>query len=45
MKYGYIIEKAQKYHELAEKVNAIALAKWESSFELEYTHESTALWG
>ncbi len=45
MKYDYIIAKAKKYYELVQTVNATALAKWEDSFELEYTHESTAMEG
>jgi len=45
MKYDHIIDKAKRYHELAKEVNAVALAKWEGSFELEYTHESTAIEG
>ena len=45
MKYEGIIEKAKKYHQCAQKINSLALAKWDSSFELEYTHESTAIEG
>lgn len=45
MKYDHIIDKAKRYHELAKVVDAVALAKWEGSFELEYTHESTAIEG
>lgn len=45
MKYDHIIDKAKRYHELAKAVNAVALAKWEGNFELEYTHESTAIEG
>lgn len=45
MKYDGIIEKANKYHQYAEKINSLALAKWDANFELEYTHESTAIEG
>lgn len=45
MKYKGIIEKAKQYHQCAQKINSLALAKWDSSFELEYTHESTAIEG
>lgn len=45
MKYENIIKKAEKYHQCAKQVDSLAFAKWEANFELEYTHESTAIEG
>lgn len=45
MKYEDIIKKAELYQKQMKQVNSIALAKWEANFEVEYTHESTAIEG
>ena len=45
MKYENIIKKAELYQKQMKQVNSIALAKWEANFEVEYTHESTAIEG
>ena len=45
MKYENIIKKAELYQKHMKQVNSIAVAKWEANFEVEYTHESTAIEG
>ena len=45
MRYENIIKKAELYQEHMKQVNSIAVAKWEANFEVEYTHESTAIEG
>ena len=45
MRYEDIIKKAELYQKQMKQVNSIALAKWEANFEVEYTHESTAIEG
>lgn len=45
MRYEDIIKKAELYQKHMKQVNSIAVAKWEANFEVEYTHESTAIEG
>ena len=45
MRYENIIKKAELYQKHMKQVNSIAVAKWEANFEVEYTHESTAIEG
>lgn len=45
MRYENIIEKAELYQKQMKQVNSVAVAKWEANFEVEYTHESTAIEG
>lgn len=45
MRHENIIKKAELYQKHITQVNSIALAKWEANFEVEYTHESTAIEG
>ena len=45
MRYENIIKKAELYQEHMKQVNSIAVAKWKANFEVEYTHESTAIEG
>ena len=45
MKYQAILDKAQKYQQLAKNTDAWALNNWETAFEIEYTHQSTAIEG
>lgn len=45
MKYQAILDKAKKYRQLVKQVDDLALQNWEAAFEIEYTHESTAIEG
>ncbi len=45
MKYQHILDKAEKYHKLSADTDPLALRNWEEAFEIEYTHESTAIEG
>ena len=45
MKYQHILDKAEKYHKLSADTDPLALRNWEDAFEIEYTHESTAIEG
>ncbi len=45
MKYQSILDKAEKYRKLSADVDSLALKNWEDAFEIEYTHESTAIEG
>lgn len=45
MKYQAILDKAKKYQQLAKSTDAWALNNWETAFEIEYTHQSTAIEG
>lgn len=45
MDYERILEKLNRYNQLSKGVNEAALLNWENAFEIEYTHESTAIEG
>ena len=45
MKYERIIEKAKKYRELVSSLDSLVVQNWETAFEVEYTHDSTAIEG
>ncbi len=45
MKYQAILDKAEKYNKLSGQIDRMALKNWEDAFEIEYTHESTAIEG
>jgi Fic family protein len=45
MDFARLLEKQQKYQENKHKVSDLVLQKWEQAFEIEYTHESTAIEG
>ena len=45
MKCQAILDKAKKYRQLVKQVDDLALQNWEAAFEIEYTHESTAIEG
>ncbi len=45
MKYAAILEKAERYRILSASADPMALQNWEQAFEIEYTHESTAIEG
>lgn len=45
MDYERILEKLNKYNCISQEVDEAALLNWEKAFEIEYTHESTAIEG
>lgn len=45
MDYSNIYQKAQLAQKLMKETNKTVLAKWETAFEIEYAHESTAIEG
>lgn len=45
MYYERILEKLNRYKQLSKGINETALLNWENAFEIEYTHESTAIEG
>lgn len=45
MDYERILAKLKKYNDISKEVDEIALLNWENAFEIEYTHESTAIEG